>query len=97
MFVHYCNFSILIYDSFSLKDKRSVVKSIINKSKQKFNISISELNSLDIQNKADIGIACVGNTSIICEQTIQSFTTFVENNYNIDILRQDCQFAVLKS
>ncbi|TCT13808.1 hypothetical protein EDC18_10843 [Natranaerovirga pectinivora] len=92
MIVESCSINILIYDSYSLKDKRSVLKSILEKSRQKFNVSISEVGSQEIHNKAEIGISCVGNTNLICDQTICSVLEFIEGNYNVDIIKKDPWF-----
>lgn len=78
--------TILIYDSFSLKDKRSVVKSILNKAKNKFNISICESDFYDIHNKSQIGISCVATNTNGCDKIIESFLNFVISNYNVEIL-----------
>lgn len=86
MIIYSCKITLLIYDSYSLKDKRSVIKSIINKSKNKFNISIAEIDSLELHNKAIIGVCCVSNSNVTCEQIIQGLVRFITSNYNIELL-----------
>jgi uncharacterized protein len=50
-----------LHECRSLKAKRRIVKSIIRKIRNNFNISVSEVGSNDIYQKAEIGIAMVGN------------------------------------
>lgn len=45
----------------SLKDKRQVVKSVVERIRQKFNVSIAEVDDLDLWQKATLGIAVVSN------------------------------------
>ena len=50
-----------LHDCRSLKGKRSIVKSIIHKIQNNFNASVAETGSNDLQQKAEIGFAMVGN------------------------------------
>ncbi|MFW6015465.1 MAG: DUF503 domain-containing protein [bacterium] len=86
MIVYCCQITVLIFDSYSLKDKRSVIKSIISKTHQKYNISISEVGSNELHNKGEIGFCCISSSSFVCEQIIQSVLNFIESNYNLDII-----------
>lgn len=86
MNVKTCLISILIFDSYSLKDKRSVVKSIIHKTHNKYNISIAEVDDQDIHNKSTLGISIVNSSNKITEQIFQDVIHFTENNYPIEII-----------
>lgn len=59
MVVGVCTLELDIPASQSLKDKRRVVKSLIARVRQSFNISIAEVDSLDSWQHATIGIVCV--------------------------------------
>ena len=72
----------------SLKEKRMVVNSIIDKVSNKFNVSISEVEDLDIHNSIIIGIASVSNSSSHGQSVIQSVLNYIENiteAYVVDI------------
>ena len=45
----------------SLKEKRKIVKSIVHRLKNKFNISIAETDLNDSYDWAEIGVSIVGN------------------------------------
>ncbi|MCT4634544.1 MAG: DUF503 domain-containing protein [Firmicutes bacterium] len=85
MIVSTISITIRIFDSYSLKDKRSVIKSIIQKSKQKFNISISEVDFQDIHNLAKLGVAVVSNDFSHNQKVIDSLIHFIEENYAVEI------------
>ena len=61
----------------SLKDKRSVVKSLIGRLKSRFNISISEVDEQDNRGRAVIGIAIVCNDSRFIDQQFDSIIEFM--------------------
>lgn len=77
--------SFIIHESKSLKDKRSVVKSIIQKIRNKYNVSVSEIGDNDIINKAIIGIGIVGNSYNLCNNILNSVIHDIENQYEIEI------------
>jgi len=61
MVVGVCTLELEIPGSHSLKDKRHVVKSLIQRVRQSFNVSIAEVDSLDAWQHATIGIVCVSS------------------------------------
>ena len=63
--------SFLIFHAQSLKDKRSIIKSIIHKMHHKYNISIAEISALDTINQGVIGISACGNSYAHCKQMLE--------------------------
>jgi uncharacterized protein YlxP (DUF503 family) len=59
MVVGVCILELDIPASQSLKDKRRVVKSVIARARQSFNVSVAEVDALDSWQHATIGIVCV--------------------------------------
>jgi hypothetical protein len=51
----------LAVPAISLKEKRSVVKRIIHRTQQKFNVAIAEIEELDNPSAAVLGVVTVGN------------------------------------
>lgn len=86
MFVKSNKIEIRIFDSFSLKDKRSVVKSIVAKTHRKFNVSISEVEDYDLLNKTTLGIAIVSNNNQLNQQIFNRIIRFIEDNYQAEII-----------
>jgi uncharacterized protein YlxP (DUF503 family) len=52
---------LLIRESRSLKDKRQVVRSIKDRLKNQFNVSVAEIEALDHRQLAVLGLAMVSN------------------------------------
>lgn len=85
-----CKLKIHIPESQSLKDKRSVVKSITTRLQNQFNISIAEVEDNELWQIATIGIACVSNHSYRVDEIISSVITTIENNYpTVEIIEKE--------
>ncbi len=64
----------------SLKDKRQTLKSLIQRIKSRFsNVSVSEVGSHDLWQKATIGISLVGNEPRIVNSVLDRVTQFIES------------------
>lgn len=69
----------------SLKEKRMVLKSLINKVKNKFNVSICEIDNQDNHKILTIGIACVSNNMIQVNSILDNVINFMEANSEAEI------------
>lgn len=86
MVVGICELTIRMGYVDSLKGKRSVVKSIINRVAGKFNISIAEVDYLDHHKQALIGLAYVSNDTAQAHRVLENIVSFIENNFDIELL-----------
>ena len=64
----------------SLKEKRSIVKSLIGRLKSRFNISISEVDQQDNKNTALLGISIVSNENRFINQQFDKLLDFMRND-----------------
>ena len=64
----------------SLKQKRSIVKSVIGRLQSRFNVSVSEVDHNDSKQIATLGIAVVGNDSSFIESQLEAVTHFMRND-----------------
>ena len=71
---------ILIPNSFSLKDKRQVFKSINQKIKNNFNVSIAEIEKNDVWNESLIACAHVSNSKIFSESYLKKVFAYIERS-----------------
>jgi hypothetical protein len=74
-------FDIYIPYAGSLKEKRMVVRSVKEKLKSKFNVSVSEIGDLDKWQYAQVAVVTVAPDKKQVEKVIQNIINFVENNY----------------
>lgn len=64
----------------SLKEKRMIVKSILAKVKNKFNVSAAEIENQDVHQTITIGIACVSCDTRHANSMVQQVVDYIEDN-----------------
>ncbi len=64
----------------SLKEKRSILKSLTSRLHREFNVSCSEVNFHDVWQSAEIGIAVVSTTAVHAENVIENVLLWIETN-----------------
>ena len=76
----------------SLKEKRMIVRSISQKLKNTFNISVVEAEEQDLHQIIVIGIAGIGANLAQIDSIVENITHFVEENTDAQILNieRDC-------
>lgn len=77
---------ISINEAGSLKEKRQIIKSIKDRMKSRFNVSVSEVEHNDIWKNAVLGVACVSNDNRHVDSTMNSIVNFVENDGRVLLL-----------
>jgi uncharacterized protein YlxP (DUF503 family) len=71
MFVGVARFELFIPEATSLKDKRSVLRSVTATVTKKFNVSIAEVDHQNLWQRAALGISCVSQTMGQCRKVLQ--------------------------
>lgn len=71
---------------YSLKEKRMVVKSIIAKTRNKFNVSIAETDAQDVHQTIVLGIACVAGTVRQSDSIIDHVLAFIEGATEAEVV-----------
>jgi uncharacterized protein len=63
----------------SLKDKRQVVRSFRDKVRARLDVSIAEVDHLDLHQRATFGVAVVSNDATICDELLASVGKMANN------------------
>ena len=66
-----------IFGSTSLKDKRRVIKSLKERLKNRFNVSVAEIGSLDHRQQAEVGVVIVSNDGRFTESCLDKVVDYV--------------------
>ncbi len=77
----------------SLKGKRKIVKSIINRIKNKFNASVAEVGSNDVHDRAEIGLSLTGTDHSLINSIIDKIFNQVEEMGIAEII--DTEFEIM--
>lgn len=70
----------------SLKEKRMVVKSLIAKVRNQFNVSVAEVEEQDIHQIAVLGIAGIAGDTSQADSIIDHVINFIESNTEGEIV-----------
>lgn len=72
--------SVHIPESHSLKEKRRVVKSLTERVRARFNVSIAEVDDQQLWQVATIGVVVLSSSGQHCDELLQRVIAFVEQN-----------------
>ncbi|CAH2212315.1 conserved protein of unknown function [Tepidibacter aestuarii] len=86
MVVGACEIECIIFECNSLKEKRHVIKSVIQRLQSRFNISIAEVGENDKWQKSIIGFSAVSNSSKQIDSIASSVINFIDNDERIEII-----------
>jgi uncharacterized protein YlxP (DUF503 family) len=79
----------------SLKGKRKVVKSVIARLQNTFNVSAAEVGSNDNHQRAEIGLAFVGNDRRLINSKLDKALNFVEAMEVAEIIDSEMEIISL--
>jgi uncharacterized protein YlxP (DUF503 family) len=92
MFIGVCTIEMHIPESGSLKTKRHSLKSLKDRIRSKFNVSVAEVDHNDLWQKASLAVAAVSNDKTYLNQTLDHVLDMVRSvpevsllDYHIDI------------
>jgi len=69
----------IIYDAHSLKDKRAVLQRILTRLKQKYNVSVSEVDFQDVWQRTKIAIVTVSSARQSTERELQNALQMIDS------------------
>ncbi len=75
--------TIYLDESFSLKDKRQVVRSITARVRNQFNAGIAEVEDLNDMRAATLGIVCISNQAAHANEMLTTIIAFIERNLEL--------------
>lgn len=97
MHIGSCKIRLRLAENHSLKGKRHVLKSIMARVKNKFNVSIAEVDEHDLWQLATIGITCVSNDGQHANEMLCKVIDFVEDNIRGDAEVLDYETEIISA
>jgi uncharacterized protein YlxP (DUF503 family) len=87
MNVGICQVKLRFPENLSLKGKRQILKSITARLRNKFNISVAEVDDNDLWQLATLGICCVSNDGRHANEMLSRAVDFIVNGrFDVEIL-----------
>lgn len=86
MVIGACRIELHLPENGSLKGKRKIIKSIKDRVRTKFNVSIAEVDYLDAHQHAMLGVACVSNDRRVVDAVLSEVVNLVERIRELQII-----------
>lgn len=87
MVVGLCTVELFVPGSQSLKDKRQVIHGLKDRLRGKFNLSVAEVESQDLWQKAVLGMACVSNENKHVNQVLDQALNLIKSLPGVEVVR----------
>jgi uncharacterized protein len=94
MVIGCCTIELHLPGAFSLKDKRSVLKSVIHRVRREFNVSIAEVDHQDALRSALLGVVTVSNDAAYAHGQLTHVVSWIERQ-RLDLELVDYQIEIL--
>lgn len=88
-----CRIRFYLHGNQSLKGKRQVVRSMKDRIRNKFNVSIAEIGDQDVWQNIQLGIAAVGSDSQYLDGLMQQVVNYLENMHLAELT--DCKTELI--
>lgn len=75
-----------LFEADSLKSKRYVIRSLKDRIRNRFNVSISEIDGNDLWQRSIIGVACIANEKKIINKVFDDIRKIIINTPSIELI-----------
>lgn len=93
MTIGFCRIDLYLPECASLKQKRGVLKGLIARTRNKFNVSVAELGDHDRWQRAQLGVVVVANESRYANRVLSQVVNAIERedrlilmDYSLELL-----------
>jgi uncharacterized protein YlxP (DUF503 family) len=94
MIIGACTITLQLIGIHSLKEKRSILKSLLARMRNEFNVSAAEVEAQDSHGRAVIGVACVSSSHEYARGQLNAILRWIEQerpdvpiiDYEIELL-----------
>lgn len=87
MNVGVCKVKLRVPENHSLKGKRQVIRSITERVKNKYNVSIAEVDDQDSWQVVSLGISCVSESGRHANEILSKVVEFIERSrFDVELL-----------
>lgn len=87
MIIGICTVELSLPGNTSLKGKRAILKSLMARVRNEFNVSIAEVDNNDVWQSATLGIACIANGAGYVHGLLNNVVNWIEDShYEIEVV-----------
>jgi uncharacterized protein len=93
MLVASCAITLQLHSAHSLKDKRRVVKSLLARLPQQFNVAVAEIDKQDVWQTAVIGVVTIGSDGRYLQGLLEKSVAWIEQQRpDVEIEKVEIEF-----
>ncbi len=91
-----CTLKLRLPENLSLKGKRQVLKSITTRVRNKFNVSVAEVDDQNLWQLATLGICCVSNNKRYTNELLSKVVNFIiDGRFEIEIVDYEIELIAV--
>jgi uncharacterized protein len=95
MVIGVCRLHLRIPENHSLKEKRHVIRKLIDRVRHRFNVAISEVDDNDLWQRAQIGFCTVGNDRRFVNSSLDKIIDFIEKMYLAEVIKKEMEIITV--
>jgi hypothetical protein len=85
-------FELEITDGITLKDKRQVLRSLLDRARVRFRVAAAEIDQLDSPRWATLAVVTVANDQVHANQVLEAVAQLVESEPRVMVLERKVEF-----
>jgi uncharacterized protein len=82
-------------ENHSLKEKRHVIRKLMDRVRHRFNVAISEVDDNDLWQRAQIGFCTVGNDRRFVNSSLDKIIDFIEKMYLAEVTEKELEIITV--
>jgi uncharacterized protein YlxP (DUF503 family) len=95
MVIGVCKLDLRIPENHSLKEKRHVLRKLIDRVRARFNVAIAEVGDNDLWQRAEMGFCTVGNDRRHINSSLDKIVHFIEQMNLVEMVRTEIEIITL--
>jgi uncharacterized protein len=95
MVIGVCRLHLRIPENHSLKEKRHVIRKLIDRVRHRFNVAISEVDDNELWQRAQIGFCTVGNDRRFVNSSLDKIIDFIEKMYLAEVIEKEMEIITV--
>jgi uncharacterized protein YlxP (DUF503 family) len=95
MVIGVCRIDLMMRENHSLKEKRRIVKQIVDRVKHRFNVSIAEVGNNDLWQSAQLGFCMVSNDRRFTNEALDKIVDFIEAINSAEVITSDIEILTI--
>ena len=95
MVIGICRLELMIRENHSLKEKRRIVRQIVDRVRHRFNVSLAEVGNNDLWQSALLGLCMVSNDRRFTHEALDKIIDFIEVMNSAEIVKSDIEILTI--